>query len=527
MAKLTRRGVMMLAGTLSVVGVAKAQNGRPATDTERWGLYEIALDGPAQGNPFVDVSLSAVFSHDGQTVHVPGFYDGDGVYRLRFSPESEGVWQWRTMSNAEALTGHEGVFTARPATGRNHGPVRVTADGYHFAYADGTPFRQIGTTAYAWAQQSDDQCDRTLATLKATPFNKIRMCLYANVKAEPIEPFAYSGADPKDWDPARFNPMFFRRFEARVAQLQALGIEADIILHHPYDKTHGYAEMARADDERYLRYMIARLGAYRNVWWSMANEFDLVKAKSSADWDHLGQFVADTDPHQRLRSIHNCKAFFDNRRPWVTHSSIQNGMSVKDDTRAEIYRSVWEKPVVFDEVCYEGRIDLRWGNLTAEELVSRFWHGLIAGTYVGHGEVLTGENLSADGGWTGVGGHLRGDSAPRLAFLKTVMEAGPKPGIDPIDKWWDRHIGGQAGQYYLHYFGDEAPSEWSLDLPKPGLAGGEQFRADLIDTWNMTVTPVPGVFTMQKKDGYDFHDPARPTITLPGKPWLAVRIQRV
>ncbi|HTM80594.1 DUF5060 domain-containing protein [Asticcacaulis sp.] len=523
MSKLTRRGVMALGGALSLAGVAKAET----ASIERWGLYEITLDGPKTGNPFADVTLAAEFRNGAQTLRVPGFYDEDGIYKIRFSPETEGAWQWRTTSNTRALNDRTGTFTARPATGGNHGPVRVTPDGYHFAYADGTPFRQIGTTAYAWAQQSDALCAETLQTLKAASFNKIRMCVYANVKAEPIEPFAYSGAGPKDWNAARFNPAFFRRFEDRVAKLQALGIEADIILHHPYDKVHGYAEMARADDERYLRYMIARLGAYRNVWWSMANEFDLVKAKSEADWDHIGQFVAAEDPHQRLRSIHNCKAFFDNRKPWVTHSSIQNGMSVKDDTRAEIYRSIWMKPVVFDEICYEGKSDLRWGNLTGEEMVSRFWHGLIAGTYVGHGEVLTDKNLSPDGGWTGIGGRLLGTSIPRLAFLKTVMEAGPKPGVDPVDKWWDRHIGGQAGSYYLRYFGDQSPAEWPLDLPKQALAGGEQFRVDLIDTWNMTVTPVEGVFTMQKKDGYDFHDPARPSIALPGKLWMAVRITRV
>ena len=523
MSKLTRRGVMVLGGALSLAGAAQAQT----ADVERWGLYEIVLDGPKTGNPFVDVTLAAEFRNGTQTVTVPGFYDGDGVYKIRFSPEVEGAWQWRTISNAKALAVRTGTFTARPAIGGNHGPVRVTLDGYHFAYADGTPFRQIGTTAYAWAQQSDAQCALTLQTLKTAPFNKIRMCVYANVKAEPIEPFVYTGTGPKDWDATRLNPAFFRRFEDRVAKLQALGIEADIILYHPYDKVHGYAEMARADDERYLRYVIARLGAYRNVRWSMANEFDLVKAKTPADWDHIGQFVADSDPHQRLRSIHNCKAFFDNRKPWVTHSSIQNGMSVKDDTRAEIYRSVWEKPVVFDEICYEGRSDLRWGNLTGEEMVSRFWHGLIAGTYVGHGEVLTDKNLSPDGGWSGIGGRLLGTSISRLAFLKTVMEAGPKPGVDPVDKWWDRHIGGQAGHYYLRYFGNESLTEWPLDLPKQELAGGEQFRVDLIDTWNMTVAPVDGIFTVQKKDGYSFNDPTRPVITLPGKPWMAVRAVRV
>jgi hypothetical protein len=39
-----------------------------------------------------------------------------------------------------------------------------------------------------------------------------------------------------------------------------------------------------------------------------------------------------------------------------------------------------------------------------------------------------------------------------------------------------------------------------------------------IDTWNMTVTPVEGVFKMTRRNEYDVHDPARPIIALPGKP---------
>ncbi len=101
MSKLTRRGVMVLGGALSLAGGAKAQN----TDIERWGLYEITLDGPKTGNPFVDVSLSAEFRNGASTVRVPGFYDGDGIYRIRFSPETEGAWQWRTTSKAKTLEG--------------------------------------------------------------------------------------------------------------------------------------------------------------------------------------------------------------------------------------------------------------------------------------------------------------------------------------------------------------------------------------------------------------------------------------
>ena len=57
------------------------------------------------------------------------------------------------------------------------GPVGVR-DTYHFAYADGTPYHQVGTTCYAWAHQGDQLEEQTLEALAAAPFNKIRMCLF-------------------------------------------------------------------------------------------------------------------------------------------------------------------------------------------------------------------------------------------------------------------------------------------------------------------------------------------------------------
>ncbi|KAK0331315.1 hypothetical protein LTR94_029438 [Friedmanniomyces endolithicus] len=107
------------------------------------------------------------------------------------------------------------------------------------------------------------------------------------------------------------------------------------------------------------------------------------------------------------------------------------------------------------------------------------------------------------------------------------MEAGPRPGVEPIDKWWEQHLGGVAGQYYLRYFGDEAPTEWAVNVPRDEIKGGERFRADVIDTWNMTIEPQPGIFTLAQADTkYFFRDPDRPTLALPGRPWMAVRLER-
>ena len=57
---------------------------------EQWGIFEIALEGVSTGNPFLDVDLSARFSQGDRVLTVPGFYDGDGVYRIRFMPDGQG-----------------------------------------------------------------------------------------------------------------------------------------------------------------------------------------------------------------------------------------------------------------------------------------------------------------------------------------------------------------------------------------------------------------------------------------------------
>ena len=523
---MTRRGALGTAAAVMAAGLAGRAAATSAVTVERWGLFEIALEAPVEGEPF-SVDLVAVFTDGQATLRVPGFYDGGGVWRIRFSPPTTGTWRWTTQSALEPLNGQSGEVAAIAASGANHGPVGVV-DTYHFAHADGTPFRQIGTTCYGWTHQPKATRDLTLQTLSTAPFNKIRMLVFPNAELttnEGLHPFEKTGPGDRDWDLTRFNPLFFQRLDESVAALSAMGVQADVILFHPYDEVFGFREMPAEADDRYVRYVVARLAAYRNVWWSMANEYDILETKTESDWDRLFQIVQAYDPYGRLRSIHNWRRLYDHGRPWVTHASIQNGSAVKDDSRALLYRDVWRKPVVFDEVKYEGDIGERWGDLTGPEMVRAFWEGLIAGTYVGHSETFANPEARY---WLGEGGALKGESAPRLAFLKTIMEAGPAPGVEPIDKWWDQHLGGRAGRYYLRYLGEDAPTEWAVRIPRDEIKGGEQFRVDVIDTWNMTVTPQPGVFTLAATDTkYFFADPARPTVALPGRPWMAVRVTRV
>ena len=472
----------------------------------RWSVFEVEINGPSHGNPFMDVELWAQFRQGDRSLRVPGFYDGDGVYRIRFMPDTEGRWEFRTASNARSLDGLAGSFDCTPAASSDHGPVRVH-NTFHFRHADGTRCLPLGTTAYAWTHQGEELEEQTLRALAGSRFTKLRMCVFPksyryNANEPPRYPF--EGSLEAGWDFTRPNPSFFRHLERRINDLGALGIEADLILFHAYDRW-GFSDMGPVADDRYVRYLVARLAAFQNVWWALANEYDLLWSKAADDWDRFAGLVAAHDPYLHLISNHNCFEFFDNSRPWVTHASVQRVDRYRTAENTDQWRRRWGKPVVVDECGYEGDIDDGWGNITGEELVRRFWEGAVRGGYVGHGETYWAADEVL---WWAKGGVLKGDSAPRIAFLRAVLEDGPEDGLEPLPSVWDMPWAGVPGQYYLAYFGFSRPRFRTFSMP-PGTA----YTVDVIDTWNMTVDAVAG-----RHEG-SFR------VDLPARQYIAVRLR--
>ncbi len=127
---------------------------RAESSVEQWGVFEFSLNGPTNGNPFTDVSFAARFYQGDSSIEANGFYDGNGMYRVRFMPDKSGEWRFITESSCSELNGRKGEVTVSPPDAENHGPVRV-AGTYHFAYADGSPYEELGTTCYGWIHQNE------------------------------------------------------------------------------------------------------------------------------------------------------------------------------------------------------------------------------------------------------------------------------------------------------------------------------------------------------------------------------------
>ena len=497
---------------------------------ERWDVFEVAINGPKDGNPFTQQSIRGTFQGKNETVTVDGFYDGDGVYKVRFMPSFEGEYTYKTDGSFPGAE-TSGAFTVTPASEGNHGPVRV-AYTYHFAYEDGTPYYSVGTTCYVWPHQTEEVRQKTLEELSKGYFNKMRFCVfpkhYIHNFKDPVtfpyegtpvdssglteENFTYdSDFSGNSWDFTRFNPEHFRRVEQAILELRDRGIEADLIVMHPYDRW-GFSDMGRQADDLYWKYCIARFSAYRNLWWSLANEYDLMKAKTLADWEHYADLLCQLDPYNHLRSVHNCEPFYDFTRPWITHCSMQRQDLYRHVEYTDDYRIRYGKPVVWDEIAYEGNIDMGWGNISGQELTRRFWESAMRGGYAGHGETYV--DPENDILWWSHGGQLHGDSPARIKFLHQILTETPGLGLKRGPGAFDEVVGIPDSKvftdcYEIHYYGFGRPS--FRDFTKND---GASYQVDVIDTWDMTVTDA-GVHSGKFR------------IQLPGKEHMAVRLRKV
>lgn len=501
--------------------------------TARFSVVELALTGPATPIPADTTPLVTRFAHEsGHVVRVPGFWDGRDRYLVRFAPELEGAWAWETESAlAHELDGRTGDLRVGPAEPGERGPVRV-AGTFHFAHADGRPFRPVGATVYNWLHQPEPLPSETVDSIAEAGFDKLRFMVFPQaggyVEHFPeLLPFE-RGADGR-YDVSRPVIGFFRRLDAAVELLHARGIQADVLIFNAYDGGRfGLDTLTEEEDAAYLRYLVARLSAYPNVWWSLCNEFDLLDRPTSR-WDAAGGLLAEIDPHDHLRSIHNWVRFYDHNQPWVTHASIQLGQATEDFGRASLFRDVYRKPIVLDEIKYEGDIPERWGRLTPQQLVHQFWIATVSGCYASHGESLA----RADGSLHIVaGGRLHGESPARLGFLRRLLDELDGPGLDPIDNWWDdAFVAGIPRRVYLQYLGTRAPASWTFRLPQgmPGerLEVGDRFEVDVIDTWNMTVTPSGRTFELADVRRNDASAADAAPLELPAGEALALRIRRV
>ena len=313
---------------------------------EQWGIIEISLPGPSGGNPFVDVDLHVVVTGpDGLRIRAGGFLrrrrhlQGPSATAPARPMDFSRPLQLRHARWSERRVRSTLALAAEPRTcsGRRQLPLRprgrysVPPDRNHRVRLDSPGRRPRGGHA-GNPDREPVQQDQDVRVPQVLPVQHQRAAAVSLLRDEEGE-----------WDFSRFNTAFFHHLERRILDLASIGIESDLIIFHAYDRW-GYSQMPAWADDLYLRYVTRRLSAFRTVWWSLANEYDLLTKKSLSDWERLAAIIGEEDPVGHLLSIHNCFEIYDNTKPWVTHCSIQRIDAHKTSEITDGWRRQFGKP---------------------------------------------------------------------------------------------------------------------------------------------------------------------------------------
>ena len=94
-------------------------------------LFELVFENLPEGG-----EIRAEFSWGGETKTVPGFYAGDGVYKVRFLPKAAGEYRWKVSGVVCA----EGTEICKDSDL----PGMVKADGKAFRFENGKLFHPFG-----------------------------------------------------------------------------------------------------------------------------------------------------------------------------------------------------------------------------------------------------------------------------------------------------------------------------------------------------------------------------------------------
>ncbi len=369
-----------------------------AVSIEQYHSHDFAFSAPVRGNPF-DVTLTGEFrGPDGIRLRVPGFYDGGGVWKIRFSPARQGQWSLRTVASQPELDAKSETITSTANRNPNiHGGLRVDpAHPYHFVYEDGTRYFLLGYQAdWLWGAGILDPERRLMHTLirqiASRGFNHLLVNVYAHDtrwsperKHEwdwgPPDMFPWEGTNEKP-DHSRLNPRFFQAYDRMMEALRERGIVAHIMI-KVYNKMVNWPEPWSADEERYFRYVVSRYQGFSNVVWDFSKEAQ--NEKDNRLQRHLMERIRHHDAYRRLVTVHDDDAFYEDPEFNTSADFRTDQQHTHWEARLAFDRALRRYPVLNSEFGYERGMDgfptyrvvHEW-----QEQLRRAWLVYLAGGY--------------------------------------------------------------------------------------------------------------------------------------------------
>ncbi len=375
-----------------------------AEDVPRWQPHDSSFTAKATvANPFMVPFSATVKGPDGKSVTLPGFFDGDGAWKVRVSPNAEGKWSLVTKSDLKELDGKTAEFTCvKSANANAHGVLRVDKEHpHHFIFEDGTRFFMQGYEYdWLWALDMDKPgvptVDASLDLIAKHGFNYVIMNSYAHDTGwrkgrtgpddyGPSLLYPWEGTNEQH-DQSRMNLAYWRHYDRVMSALAQRGIQAHMLV-KVYNKQVKWPAHGSDEEKLFFRWLIARYAAYPNIIWDFSkeahNEKDLAYKQGWLKW------LRENDPYHHLTTVHdddkaNDSGAYDDLTDFRTDQGHKDWHNVVLRQRE---RRAW--PVANVESDYEcgpgGVNDKTYGKAESpEEMMDTLWEIAMAGGYIAY-----------------------------------------------------------------------------------------------------------------------------------------------
>ncbi len=392
-----------------LVGMNHSAVAADAVSIPCWTPHDFAFTtDTALENPFDTTFSAEVTGPQGTSFVLPGFFDGNGTWKVRVAPTAEGAWSLKTKSDLPALDGKTAAFTCiKNADPNIHGVLRVdTEHPHHFVYQDGTRFfMQAYEYDWLWALDTGKPniptVEASLDLLLEHGFNYVILNTYAHDTGwrkgktgpddfGPAPMYAWAGSNDAP-DHTRMNVDFWQHYDKIMNALLRRGMQAHIFI-KVYNKAVNWPAKDSPEEQMFFRWLMARYAAYPNVIWDFSKEAH--NEKDLAYKQRWLTFIRATDPYKHLVTVHdddvaNDSGAYDELTDFRTdqHHKSQKGATDHQTILLQRNRRAW--PVANVESDYEcgplGLEDKTYGQaMTAEATTRTLWSIAMAGGYIAY-----------------------------------------------------------------------------------------------------------------------------------------------
>jgi len=353
-------------------------------------------------NPFkVDVSAT-VKGPGGMEFITLGFYDGDGIWKVRVAPNAEGSWLLQTHSDDSALDGKSVSFVCVANDNPNvYGGLLVDSEqSHHFVFEDGTRYFLMGYECdWLWALDMNEpnlpKLNPFLDKLAEHGFNHIILNAYAHDcgwrKGKtgdddygPPPMYAWQGSNENP-DHSRLNLAYWQHYDRVIEALYRRGIIAHIMI-KVYNKMVNWPAKGSDEDDLYFRWLMARYAAYPNVVWDFSKE-----SHNERELEYkFSRFrlIRESDPYRRLLTTHDDDAAYDSGA-YDSFLDFRSDQHHRNWHQKILHQRQHPWPIANVEFSYEhgqkGLDDKTYGVVQSpEEVCRRAWEICMAGGYIAY-----------------------------------------------------------------------------------------------------------------------------------------------